>query len=343
MERFVYPSYSIYQSYGNAFSHSHNVAPRPPSKQKQPGWKQSKTSRSSIPSPYRGPLSAPSPAPLPPPPSSPDYLDSYKRAQLKALLSQVSPGLAPRLRKASTKEVGTQVNPRVDAAVQCSLGSRQLQSLLGREPPPQQGRQLSPCPEEEAAAAAATEKPPTGREGGPPSQQQAQEPEGKEPLEPEKGAQEPAEAKGKLPGSGEGEESAQQLRDEEGDAAQKGAANAAASTTTEGKRAAFQFLEQKYGYFHCNDCKTRWESAYVWCISGTNKVYFKQLCRKCQKSFNPYKVEAIQCRICAKTRCSCPQKKRHIDLKRPHRQELCGRCKGKRLSCDNTYSFKYII
>ncbi|KGL85259.1 ZAR1-like, partial [Tinamus guttatus] len=58
---------------------------------------------------------------------------------------------------------------------------------------------------------------------------------------------------------------------------------------------AFQFLEQKYGYFHCKDCKTRWESAYVWCISGSNKVYFKQLCRKCQKGFNPYRVEAIQC------------------------------------------------
>ncbi|XP_059734803.1 ZAR1-like protein [Bos taurus] len=56
----------------------------------------------------------------------------------------------------------------------------------------------------------------------------------------------------------------------------------------------FQFLEPKYGYFHCKDCKTRWESAYVWCISGTNKVYFKQLCCKCQKSFNPYRVEAIQ-------------------------------------------------
>ncbi|XP_058023987.1 zygote arrest protein 2.S-like [Ahaetulla prasina] len=111
----------------------------------------------------------------------------------------------------------------------------------------------------------------------------------------------------------------------------------------EGRRTTFQFLEQKYGNFHCNDYKTRWESAYVWCISGTNKVYFKQLCRKCQKSFNPYKVEAIQCQICSKTRCSCPQKKRHIDLKRPHRQELCGRCKGKRLSCDNTYSFKYIV
>ncbi|KAJ7411230.1 zygote arrest 1-like protein [Willisornis vidua] len=74
-----------------------------------------------------------------------------------------------------------------------------------------------------------------------------------------------------------------------------------------------------------------------------SQVYFKQLCRKCQKGFNPYRVEAIQCQICSKTRCSCPQKKRHIDLKRPHRQELCGRCKGKRLSCDSTYSFKYIV
>ncbi|XP_007423573.1 ZAR1-like protein [Python bivittatus] len=236
MERFVYPPYSVYQSYGSTFTPSHNVATRLPSKQKQPSWKQSKSS--GISNPYRGVLPAPSSAPSV---SSPDYLDTYKRAQLKALLSHVSPGLTPRLRKANTKEVGVQVNPRVDAAVRGEAG-----------------------------------------EGG-------------------------------------------------GCAAE------------EGKRTTFQFLEQKYGYFHCNDCKTRWESAYVWCISGTNKVYFKQLCRKCQKSFNPYKVEAIQCHICSKTRCSCPQKKRHIDLKRPHRQELCGRCKGKRLSCDNTYSFKYIV
>ncbi|XP_043929470.1 zygote arrest protein 1-like [Protopterus annectens] len=105
----------------------------------------------------------------------------------------------------------------------------------------------------------------------------------------------------------------------------------------------FQFLEQKYGYFHCKECSTRWESAYVWCISGTNKVYFKQLCRKCMKGYNPYRVEAIQCQTCSKTQCSCPRKKRHIDLKKPHRQELCGRCKGKSLSCDNTYSFNYIV
>nr|XP_013009715.1 zygote arrest protein 1 [Cavia porcellus] len=55
------------------------------------------------------------------------------------------------------------------------------------------------------------------------------------------------------------------------------------------------FLEQKYGYYHCKDCNIRWESAYVWCVQGTNKVYFKQFCRTCQKSYNPYRVEDITC------------------------------------------------
>ncbi|XP_004419103.1 PREDICTED: zygote arrest protein 1 [Ceratotherium simum simum] len=109
------------------------------------------------------------------------------------------------------------------------------------------------------------------------------------------------------------------------------------------ERLRFQFLEQKYGYYHCKDCNVRWESAYVWCVQGTNKVYFKQFCRTCQKSYNPYRVEDITCQSCKQTRCSCPVKLRHVDPKRPHRQDLCGRCKGKRLSCDSTFSFKYII
>ncbi|KAJ8412472.1 hypothetical protein AAFF_G00128080 [Aldrovandia affinis] len=91
----------------------------------------------------------------------------------------------------------------------------------------------------------------------------------------------------------------------------------------------FQFLEQKYGFFHCSKCNIRWESAYVWCISGSNKVYFKQLCRRCQVCFNPYRVESIQCQACGQTRCSCEKKQRHIDMKRPHRQDLCGRCRGR--------------
>ncbi|XP_030892052.1 zygote arrest protein 1 [Leptonychotes weddellii] len=109
------------------------------------------------------------------------------------------------------------------------------------------------------------------------------------------------------------------------------------------ERPRFQFLEQKYGYYHCKDCNIRWESAYVWCVQGTNKVYFKQFCRTCQKSYNPYRVEDITCQSCKQTRCSCTVKLRHVDPKRPHRQDLCGRCKGKRLSCDSTFSFKYII
>ncbi|XP_053168363.1 ZAR1-like protein isoform X1 [Hemicordylus capensis] len=326
MERFVYPPYSVYQGYGSTFTPSHNVAPRPPSKQKQPSWKQSK----STPNPYRGVQSAPSSAPSL---ASPDYLDTYKRAQLKALLSQVSPGLTPRLRKANTKEIGVQVNPRVDAAVQCSLGSRPLQAVrpqspsgrFSREPPlpavysPVLGRRLFTLPE------AVVE----------PKEPQGEAPASKQSLAEEEEEEEAAAEDEELPKSTE--EKSAQLQGEAAEGGGGGGVAAGESKTT------FQFLEQKYGYFHCNDCKTRWESAYVWCISGTNKVYFKQLCRKCQKSFNPYKVEAIQCQICSKTRCSCPQKKRHIDLKRPHRQELCGRCKGKRLSCDNTYSFKYIV
>uniref|UniRef100_A0A8C6YGH6 3CxxC-type domain-containing protein n=1 Tax=Naja naja TaxID=35670 RepID=A0A8C6YGH6_NAJNA len=293
MERFVYPSYSVYQSYGSSFTPSHRVASSLPSKQKQPSWKQSKCS--GISNPYRRVLTAPSATP---PLPSPDYLDTYKRAQLKALLSHVSPGLTPRLRKANTKEVGVQVNPRADAAVQCSLGSRPVQAIRPQSPPGRLSREQPPLPGFYSPVLGrplfifpqAAEKP-----NAPP--------------------QEPA----SLPFNQESEE--------KGTSVEKGDGG---------------FLEQKYGYFHCNDCKTRWESAYVWCISGTNKVYFKQLCRKCQKSFNPYKVEGIQCHICSKSRCSCP-KKRHTDLKRPHRQELCGRCKGKRLSCDNTYSFKYIV
>ncbi|KAH0520233.1 Zygote arrest protein 1 [Microtus ochrogaster] len=115
------------------------------------------------------------------------------------------------------------------------------------------------------------------------------------------------------------------------------------STEQDKERLRFQFLEQKYGYYHCKDCNIRWESAYVWCVQGTSKVYFKQFCRVCQKSYNPYRVEDITCQSCKRTRCTCPVRLRHVDPKRPHRQDLCGRCKDKRLSCDSTFSFKYII
>ncbi|KAJ1114147.1 hypothetical protein NDU88_002386 [Pleurodeles waltl] len=336
MAGFVYPPYTVYPSYGGPFKQPQQGRPR------QPSWKQSKGSGVYIP-----------PPPTPPPPPEPsDYLDNYKRAQLKAILSQVTPGLTPRLRRANTREVGVQVNPRVDASVQCSLGPR----TLGRRgfspsrpvaPPLPPGVAILRSPggssEVRFTRPIAVYSPvsdrrlftlPPGGGRGPRSRASVA------PLPREKGDPEEAtEETGKLQA---GQEPPPEGTTAEVNEMQEEQA-AESPCAPEGKRAAFQFLEQKYGYFHCKDCKTRWESAYVWCISGSSKVYFKQLCRKCQKGFNPYRVEAIQCQSCSKSRCSCPQKKRHIDLKRPHRQELCGRCKDKRLSCDNTYSFKYIV
>ncbi|XP_067993763.1 zygote arrest protein 1 isoform X2 [Melanerpes formicivorus] len=324
-----------------------------------------------------------------------EYFDNYQRAQLKAILSQVNPNLTPRLRKANTKEVGVQVNPRQDASVQCSLGprtllrrrpgppsvprpreaeqeqeqgspattstravrfprtiavysplaSRRLTAFLEepeRRPQKEEEQTVSPAVEEESAAvreqreaeAAAVrdswEKP--AEAGAEPLEQRSAEPQEQRPaVTPEPPASGPEESK------------------EEEAAAAAGAQVEPLATPQKREPAAsktrlrFQFLEQKYGYYHCKDCNIRWESAYVWCVQGTNKVYFRQFCRTCQKSYNPYRVEDITCQSCKQTRCTCPVKLRHVDPKRPHRQDLCGRCKGKRLSCDSTFSFKYII
>ncbi|KAM9019845.1 protein ZAR1-like [Ara ararauna] len=296
MEGFVYSPFSTFSNFRSSLTPSHGGD----GAVKQPSWKQGKSGGIS---PFLG-------GPLTPMPS--DYLDSCRRAQLQALLSQMSPGLVPPLRRASTREVGVQVSMRADAAVQCSLGPRTLPA----------GRPLSPVGRR-ALGHLALYSPVTDRRLFTLTEAAA--------------LQEKEAASGTTPEAQAAEDESRQQ--------QEGQAEAALPSTEAvfRRRAAFQFLEQKYGYFHCKECKTRWESAYVWCISGSNKVYFKQLCRKCQKAFNPYRVEAIQCQTCSKTRCSCPQKKRHIDLRRPHRQELCGRCKDKKLSCDSTYSFKYIV
>ncbi|XP_075449554.1 protein ZAR1-like isoform X2 [Ascaphus truei] len=292
MAGFLYAPYNACQGYGNSGCGQTppGPAPPPPPRNKQPGWKQSK------PGDY--------------PPEPPDYLDNYQRAQLKAILSQVNPNLTPRLRKANTKEVGVQVNPRVDAGVQCSLGPRTL-----RPPPPP-----SPPPPCKAAVPARLARPLAVYSPGVDRRLFSLPQGGRLPR------RSPAAPQAREGEATPGEEEAEKREPEvvvvgevteEGDKSSPGEAEEE-EEGEEPKRSVFQFLEQKYGYFHCKDCKTRWESAYVWCISGSNKV-------------------------CSKTRCSCPQKKRHIDLKRPHRQELCGRCKDKRLSCDNTYSFKYIV
>uniref|UniRef100_A0A670J0A0 Zygote arrest 1 n=1 Tax=Podarcis muralis TaxID=64176 RepID=A0A670J0A0_PODMU len=248
-----------------------------------------------------------------------EYFDNYQRAQLKAILSQVNPNLTPRLRKANTKEVGVQVNPRQDASVQCSLGPRPL-FLRRRAVEQEQGSPVSGgCRSVRFPRTIAVYSPVAPRRLTT-FLEEAEPPDG------------PAAAS----------------TTPKADEARAGGEKAEAGEASGGRRggaapARGEFLEQKYGYYHCKDCNIRWESAYVWCVQGTNKVYFRQFCRTCQKSYNPYRVEDITCQSCKQTRCVCPVKLRHVDPKRPHRQDLCGRCKGKRLSCDSTFSFKYII
>ncbi|XP_069828187.1 protein ZAR1-like [Dendropsophus ebraccatus] len=309
MAGFMYSPYNAYQNYGSTFGQApQGPAPQPAARNKQATWKTSKSSEAA------------------------DYLDNYQRAQLKAILSQVNPNLTPRLRKANTKEVGVQVNPRVETGVQCSLGPRTLR----RSPPPPFNNTIKSVSDPvRFTRPVAVYSPVVDRrvfslpQGGRVPRRSPIIPDYKEDGQATDHKREEERPTLAEPEVEEDQENMEPALEKE--------------RNMDDKRSAFQFLEQKYGYFHCKDCKTRWESAYVWCISGSNKVYFKQFCRKCQKGFNPYRVETIQCQICSKTRCSCPQKKRHIDLKRPHRQELCGRCKNKKLSCDNTYSFKYIV
>ncbi|XP_075706143.1 protein ZAR1-like [Rhinoderma darwinii] len=316
MAGFIYSPYNAYHNYGGSFGQTPpGPAPQPSVRNKQAAWKTSKSSEAA------------------------DYLDNFQRAQLKAILSQVNPSLTPRLRKANTKEIGVQVNPRVDTGVQCSLGPRTLRRPPPPPPPPSNSTKSVSDPVR-FTRPVAVYSPVVDRrlfslpQGGRVPRRSPAISEYKEVVR--AAAHKPGDRSEKSQ-----EKSAEPVvienRENSEPALEK------ELVTDEQAISVFQFLEQKYGYFHCKECKTRWESAYVWCISGSNKVYFKQLCRKCQKGFNPYRVEAIQCQVCTKTRCSCPLKKRHIDLKRPHRQELCGRCKNKKLSCDNTYSFKYIV
>ncbi|KAL0994848.1 hypothetical protein UPYG_G00128030 [Umbra pygmaea] len=281
------------------------------------------------------------------PPEALDYFDMCKRAQLKAILSQVNPNLTPRLRKANTKEFGVQVNAKVDAVVQCSLGPKTLfyqertfpvfpKSPLKCEwtpsavySPDQKALPSTPINNVRFSRPIAIYSPVFDRRFF---------------ALPVKAKADTAVSKGE-----QGDiEDANAIGTDQNPAGDKERSQSSREVARKSvhqmqKGFNFQFLEQKYGFFHCSQCNVRWESAYVWCISGTSKVYFKQLCRKCQVGFNPYRVEAIQCKTCSQTRCCCELKERHIDMKRPHRQDLCGRCRGKRISCDTTYSYKYIV
>ncbi|XP_028450696.1 protein ZAR1-like [Perca flavescens] len=260
-----------------------------------------------------------------------NYLDLCK-----AILSQVNPSLPPRLKKANTKECGVQVNAKVDKIVQCSLGPKTLFCLEGDHAVYSKSPKSPEVFKPEGKALYNTP---------PMSSMRFMRPVSiysplfdrrifKKKLRDDDGSGGEAEA---------AEQAESDKHDETDHSGEDTVKDFNPTFHRSSKGSSFQFLEQRYGFFHCKKCNIRWESAYVWCISGTSKVYYKQLCRKCQVGFNPYRVESILCKGCSQTCCSCEKKQRHINMKRPHRQDLCCRCKGMRLSCDATYSFKYIV
>ncbi|XP_029988886.1 zygote arrest protein 1 [Sphaeramia orbicularis] len=290
-----------------------------------------------------------------------EAFNNQQRAQLKSILSQINPKLTPRLRKANTRDVGVQVNLKRDASVQCSIGPRTLLTLkrdlrrkrtqepeapgsptgMGGVRYPRTIAVYSPIAYRSVTSFLVEENQDAEPSGG---VQETEEPPGEPPESPTKNVV----RKGKDNRANDEEKNTTKVPEQRRKLKPKQLVKREeAPNPAEGSkgktRVRFQFLEQKYGYYHCRDCNLRWESAYVWCVQGTNKVYFKQFCRKCQKDFNPYRVEDITCHTCNKARCCCAITQRHVDPKRPHRQDLCGRCKGKRLSCDSTFSFKYII
>ncbi|KAM6180383.1 protein ZAR1-like [Erethizon dorsatum] len=321
MERFVRIPYVWYQDCGNTLPMGWSQL----SGHSQPNWRQN----------MGPPTFLARPGLLVPANASEYWMNPYWRAHCEPILTQMNPNLCRRLCKANTKEVGVQVSLRVDKSMQCSLGPQTLHSCYpwdnaGPRKPMRDWGVYSPL---------------MGRRGFAWLRKDGEDSNSKVLSGPVKASQQPPpmprsedERQEELPQSQKlVEEDAKHLGEKKSKRVQGEAVGCPLQKSN------FQSLEPKYGYFHCKDCNTRWESAYVWCISGTNKVYFKQLCSKCQKSFNPYRVEAIQCQTCSKSQCSCPEKKRHNDRRRPHRQELCGRCKDKKFSCGNIYNSKYII
>ncbi|CAL8363222.1 unnamed protein product [Lota lota] len=250
----------------------------------------------------------------------------------KVLLSEVNPNVVPWFRKTrETKECGVQVNAKVEKITQCSLGPK---TLYSQEKGTSSPKRLH-CPTPGGKALFNT-------------------PVNNVRFSRSLSIYSPVfDRRSFLKSASCSEESGCEAQARSGEivAGEKKALGSEKDTSAdvgnpphqEFKGSNFQFLEQRYGHFHCRKCNIRWESAYVWCISGTSKVYYKQLCRKCQLGLNPYKVESILCQGCLPTPWCSERKPRHINMARPHRQDLCGRCKGARLSCDATYSFKYIV
>ncbi|XP_035640250.2 zygote arrest protein 1 isoform X2 [Oncorhynchus keta] len=250
------------------------------------------------------------------------YIDNHHRAQFKFLLSQINPNLNPRLRKANTKDVAVQDNPKKDVSVQCSLGPR---TLIARKRDTRKRRQETQTPGSPGSSVGGVRYPRTRAVYSPIASRRLASFLEYAKIESRQAqtGDPPETVKIRKKDEGEKSEDKTEKAKDENTWPHTKASNTDQSVMTEGVKVNQDGSKVK--------ARVRFQ------------VYFKQFCRTCQKSFNPYRVEDITCQTCNKARCMCQVTPCHVDPKRPHRQDLCGRCKGKRLSCDLTFSFKYII
>ncbi|XP_072023555.1 zygote arrest protein 1-like isoform X1 [Amphiura filiformis] len=99
---------------------------------------------------------------------------------------------------------------------------------------------------------------------------------------------------------------------------------------------------RRYGFFKCDSCRRRWESANVYCKKDSFEALYGQECSRCAEAGNddvmvfPYRVERLKCPRCGSNAgCSCFEESseddsdddaRHNDPTKAHRSDLCGRC-----------------
>ncbi|KAK3758188.1 hypothetical protein RRG08_027820 [Elysia crispata] len=93
-------------------------------------------------------------------------------------------------------------------------------------------------------------------------------------------------------------------------------------------------LKRRYGFFKCTSCRKSWESSHVYCYSfaGTFEAKYGQECKHCKVMVKPYRTEPLKCRECGMEQCTCSRydgrDKRNIDAAKPHRRDLCGKCRA---------------
>ncbi|XP_013396680.1 zygote arrest protein 1 [Lingula anatina] len=92
-------------------------------------------------------------------------------------------------------------------------------------------------------------------------------------------------------------------------------------------------LGRRYGFFRCTGCNGQWESSHVYVNNMTGQVAYKQKCKKCNIECDPYHVEELKCSICGMQGklCKCTKEEkmsRHVNEKRPHRSDLCMKCRA---------------